>query len=82
MSRFLIATLLAATVLQAQDKPQVVPPPPVATPPPTPAPAPEAGPEAVVQQLFDAMAARDALAAKALFVPDAGLFSLGATGKA
>ena len=51
------------------DKPAAVPP-------------AAAGPEEVVQQLFEAMAAWDALAAKALFVPDAALFSLGTNGKA
>jgi hypothetical protein len=76
MSRFLLASLLVATLLHAQEKPAA----PVPAPPA--APAPEVGPDAVVQQLFDAMAARDALAAQALFVPDAGLFSLSANGKA
>jgi hypothetical protein len=40
------------------------------------------GPQAVVQQLFDAMASHNADAARALFAPDAGLFSLGRDGKA
>ncbi len=39
-------------------------------------------PEDVVQKLFDAMASRDALAAKQAFAPNAALFVLGATGKA
>ena len=72
MSRCSILFLLAALLLPAQEKP-------VET---KPASAPDAGPEAVVQKLFDAMAARDALAAKDLFLPDAGLFSLNTAGKA
>jgi hypothetical protein len=78
MSRFLLAILVVASLLPAQDKPAEPKQKPTETPA---APAPEVGPDAVVQQLFDAMAARDALAAKALFVPDAALFSLSPTGK-
>jgi hypothetical protein len=75
MSRFLVAALLvSASVLNAGQK--------TGEPAAAVASTAEAAPEAVVQQLFDAMAARDALAAKALFVPDAGLFSLGTNGKA
>jgi hypothetical protein len=78
MSRFFLAAL-TVVVLCAQDKP--------ATDKPAAKPAPAAStadlkPEAVVQKLFDAMAARDALAAKDLFVPDAALFSVSPTGKA
>jgi hypothetical protein len=40
------------------------------------------GPQAVVQQLFDAMATRNGDAARAVFAPDAALFSLGGNGKA
>jgi hypothetical protein len=76
MNRFLLAVLASAVVLCAQQKPADTPPAPPA------APAAELGPDAIVQKLFDAMAARDALAAKELFVPDAGLYSLGANGKA
>jgi hypothetical protein len=79
MGRFLLAALIVPLVCA-----QAPSPPPDASvrqvPPPSAAPAP--GPEAVVQQLFDGMAARDALAVKALFVPDAGIFSLGTNGKA
>jgi hypothetical protein len=71
MSRFLAAALATASFLCAGQKPADAPVPPS-----------DPGPEVVVQQLFDAMAARDAIAAKALFVLDAGLFSLGANGKA
>jgi hypothetical protein len=92
MSRFWVATLAVASLLCAgQQKPADAPP---QAPPPAAAPAPpaaadhpaaarpvEVSPEAVVQQLFDAMAARDALAAKELFLPDAGLFSLSTSGK-
>jgi len=39
------------------------------------------GPQAAVQQLFDAMATHNADAARAVFAPDAGLFSLGGNGK-
>jgi hypothetical protein len=73
MSRFLLAALAAVAVLCAQQKPADAPAAP---------PAADAGPEAVVQKLFDCMAARDPIAAKDLFVPDAGLFSLGNKGKA
>ena len=72
MSRCSILFLLAALLLPAQEKP-------VETKPVS---APDAGPEAVVQKLFDAMAARDAIAAKDLFLPDAGLFSVNSAGKA
>lgn len=75
MMRFLASALLSAAILFAQQKPTDNPPAPTAEP------TPEPGPDAVVQKLFDAMAARDALAAKELFVPDAGLFSLGKNGK-
>ncbi len=44
------------------------------------APPADPGPQAVVQQLFDAMAARNAEAARAVFALDAALFSLGANG--
>ncbi len=71
-------------VLQAgQQKPADAPaPPPAPTSPPPAAHPVEEGPEAVVQKLFDAMAARDALAAKELFLADAALFSMSANGKA
>jgi hypothetical protein len=76
MNLFLLAILASAVILCAQQTPaDTSPAPPVA-------PAAELGPDAIVQKLFDAMAARDALAAKELFVPDAGLYSLGANGKA
>jgi len=71
MGRFLVISVTVASLLCAGQKP--------AEPPKA---APAAGPEDVVQQLFDAMAARDAVAAKGLFVPDAGLFSLSTSGKA
>ena len=89
MNRFLLTALAAASLLRAQQNPPQSPP--IASPatPAAPvvpatsaAPVPDLGPEAIVQKLFDSMAARDALAAKELFVPDAGLFSLGTTGKA
>ncbi len=70
MGRFFIALLAVASLMVAGQAPGGKP-----------AAAP-AGPEDVVQQLFEAMATRDALAAKALFVPDAALFSLGTNGKA
>lgn len=70
MSRFFLALFVIASVALCGQAPGDKP-----------APSP-AGPEEIVQQLFDAMAARDALAAKALFVPDAALFSLGANGRA
>jgi hypothetical protein len=80
MTRFLLYALIAASLVCAQQKPAETPAP---TPPAAAAPPPaDLGPEAIVQKLFDAMAARDALAAKDLFVPDAGLFSLGTNGKA
>lgn len=44
--------------------------------------ADDAGPMAVVQKLFAAMAAHDAAGAKALFVPEAVLFSVLADGTA
>jgi hypothetical protein len=75
MTRLPLFALAAASLLCAQQKP-------ADTPAPAPAADTDATPEAVVQKLFDAMAARDALAAKSLFVPDAGLFSLGTNGKA
>jgi hypothetical protein len=86
MIRFSVFALMAASLLAAQQKPAETPaaaPPPAVPPAPAVAPpAIEASPEAVVQKLFDAMAARDALAAKDLFVPDADLVSLGAKGQA
>jgi hypothetical protein len=84
MSRILAGALAMVSVLHAgQQKPADVPAPPPAAPASAPAAHPvEEGPEAVVQKLFDAMAARDALAAKELFLPDAGLFSMSANGKA
>jgi len=84
MTHFLVFALIAASLLCAQQKPADNPTaaPPAAVPPAVVPPASVAGPEAIVQKLFDSMAARDALAAKDLFVPDAGLFSLGANGQA
>jgi hypothetical protein len=75
MTRCLLFALIAASLLCAQQKPADAPAPAVP-------PGADAGPEAVVQKLFDAMAARDALAAKEVFVPDAALYSLGTGGKA
>jgi putative lumazine-binding protein len=80
MTRFFLLALLAASLSPAQQKPAETPP-PAAAPAVVP-PADDLGPEAIVQKLFDSMAARDALAAKDLFVPDADLFSLGAKGQA
>lgn len=71
MGRFALFLCITASLAFAGQKPATVLP-----------PAAEPGPKEVVQQLFDAMEARDALAAKELFVPDAGLFSLTNTGKA
>lgn len=71
MGRFLLFLFTTASFVFAGQKPAAVVP-PVAAP----------GPYAVVKQLFAAMQARDALAAKELFVPDASLFSLTASGKA
>ncbi len=84
MIRFFLLAVLAASFLSAQQKPAETPPPtpPPSAPPAVVPPAADLGPEAIVQKLFDSMAARDALAAKDLFVPDAGLFSLGTNGKA
>ncbi len=76
MSRLLPAIFVVASALCTAQKPPEAPP--VAAP----ANTAVVGPEEIVQQLFAAMEARDALAAKALFVPDAGLFSLGTNGKA
>ena len=72
MSRFSLALLAVSLFAQKPADPPKAAPPAVAT----------AGPKEVVQQLFDAMAARDALAAKELFTPDAAIFSLGTNGKA
>jgi len=73
MSRLLPAVFFVASALcSAQKPPEAAPASPSNT---------AAGPEDVVQQLFAAMESRDAIAAKALFVPDAGLFSLGTSGK-
>ncbi len=78
MSRFLILSLaVASSIFCAGQQPASDP---SANHHPA-TPAPEPGPEAVVQQLFDAMTARDALAAKELFIPEAGLFSVGKNGK-
>ena len=93
MSRILVAAVMVASVVSAGQKPGDAPPAPIPAPPPPSGAADhhagppgahpaEDGPEGVVQRLFDAMAARDALAAQELFVPDAGLFSLGKNGKA
>jgi len=89
MTRFLVFALMAASLLCAQQRPAETPAaappavvPPAVVPPAAVAPPADAGPEAIVQKLFDSMAARDALAAKDLFVPDADLVSLGAKGQA
>jgi hypothetical protein len=71
MSRFLLAALATAS-LYAGQKPADAPP----------GASIDSGPTAVVQGLFDAMASRNADAARVLFVPDASLYSLGANGKA
>jgi len=73
MSRLLPAVFLVAFALASAQRPPEAPPAPRAST--------AAGPEEVVQQLFAAMEARDAIAAKELFVPEAGLFSLSTSGK-
>jgi hypothetical protein len=73
MGRFFVTVVALASLLHATQKPAE---------PAKAAPATDVGPKEVVQQLFAAMEARDALAAKELFMPEAGLFSVGATGKA
>ena len=77
--RLLLAALLVATMMSAgQEKPAEH-----AAPAPAPPAAPSAlSPREVVEKLFEAMAARDAVAAKDLFAADAVLFSLSKTGKA
>ena len=72
MGRFFVTVVALASLLHATQKPAE----PVKA-----ADATEVGPKEVVQQLFAAMAARDALAAKELFMPEAGLFSVAANGK-
>ena len=65
----ILAAALATSFLYAGQKPADTPA------------AGDPGPTAAVQALFDAMAARNPDAARAAFVPDAALYSLGANGK-
>jgi hypothetical protein len=69
MRTILLLLAVTGTLLLAQE------------PPVAPAAPADNGPQAVVQQLFDAMSSHNPDAARALFAPDAGLFSLGNDGK-